>query len=168
MGILGQVVSSSSCWSCIQVRAAFLEEVRLAAQFLSETGLFSIGIATAISGHISRSLLSSPSLLEDGNLSEQSMLMDHARLLDVEPLQVLLHFLWVQLGIRWMYLPPVLKTGEITSVRLCTRPACLPLQTWPLKFQVAKYQVCVPSQQQSVHHQLYRIPVLTVSLSVCV
>ena len=47
------------------------------------------------------------------------MYLEHARLLDVQPLRALLHFLWTQLGFRWMFLPHNQKTEDLTMVTIC-------------------------------------------------
>ncbi len=100
----------------MQLRAALLEEVRLAAATLLESSKFSVGIATAISAHISASLVSSSSLFGSKQLARQVMYLEHARLMDVQPLRVLLHFLWTQLGFRWMFLPHNQKTEDLLVV----------------------------------------------------
>lgn len=105
---------ASSC--CLQLRAALLEEVRLAAATLLEASKFTVGIATAISAHINASLVSSSSLSGSKQLARQVMYLEHARLLDVQPLRVLLHFLWTQLGFRWMFLPHTQKTEDLLVV----------------------------------------------------
>jgi len=121
---LASSIQFSSC--CLQLRAALLEEIRLAATTLLESSKFTVGVATAISAHINASLVSSASVSGSKQLARQVMYLEHARLLDVQPLRALLHFLWTQLGFRWMFLPLNQKTEDLTMVSVCpVSPASL-------------------------------------------
>lgn len=99
-----------------QIRAALLEEIRLAAHVLLDAGCFSAGIAAAISCHIYTCICKDVDFDKD-------LFLDHARVLDEEPLKALLDFLWVQLGLRWSQLPQVLRGSELSVVSLF----CLPM-----------------------------------------
>lgn len=94
----------------LQIRAALLEEIQLAAQVLSEGNHFSLGVAAAISSHIR-------CYLGEGEGFAEPALLDHARLLDVEPLKALLDFLWLQLGLKWDCLPQCINASVLMGVR---------------------------------------------------
>lgn len=122
-------MSCSHAGHCLQMRAAALEEIKLVLQVLKDEGGFTTGIALAISSHIS---------MELGSLSEplpiQSAILDHIRLLDSGPLEQLLTFLWVQLGMRSPLLQKYFNAvADIAMVRLqapphrCSRRHCMPL-----------------------------------------
>ena len=95
-----------------QIRAAILEEIRLAAEVLVANKHFTSGIALAVSSHIYSSLQ-----LEESEGFEGEVLLDHARMLGVEPLKALLDFLWLQLGFRWSTLHWCLEADALCGVR---------------------------------------------------
>lgn len=108
---------------CLQLREALLEEIRLAALTLRESAKFSVGLASAISAHIHASLISNANLPGSRQFANQSMHLEHARLLEVEPLRALLSFLWIQLGLRWEILPCNQKAAELSLVSIhCSSP----------------------------------------------
>lgn len=92
------------------MRGAILEEIRLAAQVLSMDNHFSSGAAAATGCYI-RSFLTG---VED---FAGPVLLDHARLLDVEPLKGLLEFLWMLLGLKRHCSTPVMHATELMGVR---------------------------------------------------
>ena len=103
---------SDSTTVLLQIRAAILEEIRLAAGVLVDNQHFSVGIALAVSSHI-YSVLD----LEAPEGFEGHVLLDHARMLGVEPLKALLDFLWLQLGFRWSTLRWCIQAASQLGVR---------------------------------------------------
>ncbi|KAL3144125.1 hypothetical protein ABBQ32_003915 [Trebouxia sp. C0010 RCD-2024] len=93
-------------FSNAEMRGAILEEIRLAAQVLSMDNHFSSGAAAATGCYI-RSFLTG---VED---FAGPVLLDHARLLDVEPLKGLLEFLWMLLGLKRHCSTPVMHATEL-------------------------------------------------------
>lgn len=94
----------------LQMRAAILEEIRLAAQVLTLDNHFSSGAAAAVGCYI-RTFLTGV----EGFAGP--VLLDHARLLDVEPLKGLLEFLWLLMGLKRHCLTPVIQANELMGVR---------------------------------------------------
>lgn len=95
-----------------QIRAAILEEIRLAAEVLVGSNHFTSSIAQAVSCHIYSYIE-----LENPEDFEGHVFLDHARLLGVEPLRALLEFLWLQLGLRWSSLHWVIQADNLIGVR---------------------------------------------------
>ena len=147
------------------MRAAFLEEVRLALHTLSESGFLTAGIASAISGHINRSLLSSAGLAGSERLSDQSMLIEHARLLQVEPLRTLLYFLWTQLGLRWTCLPVCKRAAELVVVRACIVCGCA--LTWCYACCCCTCCCCQCNQTDITCHRSYSVMLAEITQCPC-
>ena len=93
----------------LQMRSAVLEEVMAAVHLLMDSQLFRCGMAAAISSHIRQHLGHSFSWQDFGD----RVYMEHASLLDLEPLQELLTFLWTQLGLRMHLLDPYIKAQQL-------------------------------------------------------
>ena len=106
-----------------QIRAALLEEIRLAAHVLLDAGCFTAGIAAGVSCHIYSHLAGDVEF-------DKPLFLDHARLLDEEPLTELLDFLWLQLGLRWSQLPQVLQANELAMVRALFQQGCSNWSAW--------------------------------------
>ncbi len=88
---------------------AALNEVMAAVQLLMDSQLFSCGMAAAIGSHIRQHLGPNFSWQDFGD----RVYMEHASLLDLEPLQELLMFLWTQLGLKMHLLDPYIKAQQL-------------------------------------------------------
>ncbi len=93
----------------LQMRGAVLDEVMAAVKLLMDSQLFSCGMAAAISSHIRQRLGPNFSWQDFGD----RVFLKHASLLDLEPLQELLTFLWTQLGLRMQLLGPYIKAQQL-------------------------------------------------------
>lgn len=96
----------------LQLRKAVLAEILAAVKLLVRCQQFSVGMAVAISGHISHHL--GPEL--DWQCSDGRVYLEHAALLKLEPLQELLTFLWTHLSLKMQLLEPYIKAHQL----LCT------------------------------------------------
>ncbi len=102
-------VSDPDLNAILQMRGALLDEVMAAVHLLMDSQLFSCGIAAAISSHIRQRLGPNFSWHDFGD----RVYMEHASLLDLEPLQELLTFLWTQLGLKMHLLDPYIKAHQL-------------------------------------------------------
>lgn len=102
-------VSGPDLNAILQMRGAVLDEVTAAVQLLMDSQLFSSGMAAAIGSHIGQRLGPNFSWQEFGD----RVLLEHASLLDLEPLQELLTFLWTQLGLKMHLLDPYIKSQQL-------------------------------------------------------
>ncbi|DBA68218.1 TPA: hypothetical protein ACH3X2_013835 [Trebouxia sp. C0005] len=92
-----------------QMRGAVLDEVMTTVQLLMDSQLFSCGMAAAIDSHIRQRLGPNFSWQDFGD----RVFLEHASLLDLEPLKELLTFLWTQLGLRMQLLDPYIKAQQL-------------------------------------------------------
>ena len=79
----------------LQLRKAVLTEIVAAVKLLVCCQQFSVGMVVAVSGHIRHHL--GPAL--DWQHSDGRVYQEHATLLQLEPLQELLTFLWIHLSL---------------------------------------------------------------------
>ena len=96
----------------LQLRKAVLAEIVAALKLLVRCQHFSVGMAVAVSSHIRRHL--GPAL--DWRHSDGRVYLEHAALLQLEPLQELLTFLWTHLSLKMQLLEPYIKAQHL----LCT------------------------------------------------
>ena len=96
----------------LQLRKAVLAEVMSAVKLLVHCQQFNIGMAVAISSHIRHHL--EPAL--DWQHSDERVYLEHAALLQLEPLQELLTFLWTHLSSKMQLLEPYIRAHQL----LCT------------------------------------------------
>ncbi len=115
-------VSDPDLNAILQMRDAVLDEVLAAVHLLMDSQLFSCGMAAAISSHIRPHLGPNFSWQEFGD----RVYLEHASLLDLEPLQELLTFLWTQLGLKAHLLDPYIKAQQLLRHQV----SYLELQAW--------------------------------------
>ncbi|DBA68222.1 TPA: hypothetical protein ACH3X2_013838 [Trebouxia sp. C0005] len=101
------------------LRKAVLAEIVAAVKLLVRCQQFSVGMAVAVSGHIRHHL--GPAL--DWQHSDERVYLEHAALLQLEPLQELLTFLWNHLSLKMQLLEPYIRAHQL----LCTPSADTPL-----------------------------------------
>ncbi|DBA77474.1 TPA: hypothetical protein ACH3X1_009298 [Trebouxia sp. C0004] len=99
------------------LRKAVLGEVLAAVKLLLRCQQFSVGTAVAVSGHIRHHLGL------DWQHSDGRVYLEHAVLLQLEPLQELLTFLWTHLSLRMQLLEPYIRAHQL----LCTPSLDTPL-----------------------------------------
>ena len=97
------------------MQAAALEEIRLALTLLKDVKGLTMGLAVAISSHISMHLHKDASLSGFRHIPHL-LCMDHIRVLKFEPLLELLDFLWSQLGLRWSMMPHSQQALQLSVV----------------------------------------------------
>ena len=102
-------VSDPALPAILQMRGAVLDEVMTTVQLLMDSQLFSCGMAAAIDSHIRQRLGPNFSWQDFGD----RVFLEHASLLDLEPLKELLTFLWTQLGLRMQLLDPYIKAQQL-------------------------------------------------------
>ncbi|KAA6426044.1 MAG: hypothetical protein FRX49_03896 [Trebouxia sp. A1-2] len=103
----------------LELRKAVLAEIVAAVKLLVRCQQFSVGMAVAVSGHIRHHL--GPAL--DWQHSDERVYLEHAALLQLEPLQELLTFLWNHLSLKMQLLEPYIRAHQL----LCTPSADTPL-----------------------------------------
>lgn len=91
------------------MRGTVLDEVIAAVKLLMDSQLFSSGMAAAIGSHIRQRLGPNFSWQNFGD----RVYLEHASLLDLEPLQELLTFLWTQLGLKMHLLDAYIKAQQL-------------------------------------------------------
>ncbi len=96
----------------LQLRKAVLAEIVAAVKLLVCCQQFSVGMAIAVSAHIRQHL--GPAL--DWRHSNGRVYLEHAALLQLEPLQELLNFLWTHLSSKMQLLEPYIRAHHL----LCT------------------------------------------------
>ena len=96
----------------MQWRDAVLKEVTSAVKLLIQFRQFSTSSAMAIASHIKQHVTDAKAL----DQLKQDVYMDYAMLLDLQPLQELLGFLWFQLGVRAQLLQPYIKAQSLLGV----------------------------------------------------
>ncbi|DBA77471.1 TPA: hypothetical protein ACH3X1_009295 [Trebouxia sp. C0004] len=103
-----------------QMRSAVLDEVVAAVKLLMDSQLFSCSMAAAISSHIREHLGPNFSWQDFGD----RVYLEHASLLDLEPLQELLTFLWTQLGLKMHLLDLYIKAQQLLRHQGPNAPHC--------------------------------------------
>ena len=83
------------------MRTAALEEVLLAVRVLINGQHFTSGVAAALCAHIQQTLRGTERLLNT------DIYLEHAQFLPLQSLLELLDFLWLQIGLRFPFLPLV-------------------------------------------------------------
>lgn len=90
----------------LQFRSAALRELVLAVELLVDGNQFTAGIASAAAAHIKQTLHDVMPSTQLG-LPVRDIYLEHAQLLPPGPLMDLLHFFWIQIGLRYGALPAV-------------------------------------------------------------
>ncbi|DBA95344.1 TPA: hypothetical protein ACH3X3_013230 [Trebouxia sp. C0006] len=94
------------------LRKAVLAEIVAAVKLLVRCQQFSAGMAIAVSGHIRHHLR--PAL--DWHHSDGRVYLEHAALLQLEPLQELLNFLWTHLSSKMQLLEPYIRAHQLLCI----------------------------------------------------
>lgn len=104
----------------MQVQGAVLEEVASALKVLINNQQFSTGMAMTIRNHIKQHV----GAFSELSHCSQAIYLEHAMLLELEPLQQLLDFLWVQLAVRVHLLEPYIKAQRLLGFSVSPASCC--------------------------------------------
>lgn len=89
----------------MQARRAVLRDIASAVKLLIQCQQFSVSTAVAVGSHIQHHM---------GEFhGAEHVYLDHAMLLELKPLQELLKFLWIQLGLRMQMLEPYTQAQSL-------------------------------------------------------
>ena len=99
----------------LQARAAVLQEVTSAVKLLVQCQQFSTAAATAVGRHIKQHVTDCCKNFR----FNQEVCLEHAMLLELDPLRELLDFLWVQLGLRRHVLEPFATAQALLGLSVC-------------------------------------------------
>ncbi len=113
----------------LQLRKAVLAEIVAAVKLLVRCQQFSVGMAIAVSGHIRHHL--QPAL--DWHHSDGRVYLEHAALLQLEPLQELLNFLWTHLSSKMQLLEPYIRAHQLLCIPVSQHPGGIDLACFSAK-----------------------------------
>ena len=105
MGVFVRSVSAASLENDLQARRAVLKDITSAVKLLIQCQQFSVSTAVAVGSHIQHHV-------KDLDRAEH-VYLDSAMLLELKPLQELLKFLCMQLGLRMQLLEPYIQAQPL-------------------------------------------------------
>lgn len=111
--------SAASLENELQARRAVLKDIASAVKLLIQCQQFSVSTAVAVGSHIQHHL-------KDSDWAEP-VYLDSAMLLELKPLQELLKFLWMQLGLRMRLLEPYIQTQSLLGFAVSSQTSSLHL-----------------------------------------